>query len=172
MGEKLGGVKLKKLPVRVNEPGVSLLLSNLRPGNKLHVQCLPLQRLDEKHRMVRTEFFLEGEIECKAEGHFFFRARAHFGKKYFEEVTLSVLGNREAVASLIRKGKPLQVTGLPIKIPPEREKTVLELLATETGGKTSKLFAVLRNTPPQIEGDDSEPTIPFGFPVKPSEETR
>jgi len=172
MTERLGGVKLKRLPVRADEPGVSLLLSNLRPGTRKYVPCLPLQQLDKSRRLVKTDYFLEGELECKGESRFFFRVRADFCKKKFENVTLSVLGSREATASLIWKGKPCQVTGLPIKVPQEKEKVVLEVLAVDSNGDQSKFFAVLRNTPPKIEGDDSEPTIPFGFPVDPSEEKR
>jgi hypothetical protein len=172
MTGKIGEVRLKKLPVRADESGVTLLLQNLRLGQRWYLPCLPLQRLNESQLLVKTEFFLEGDIECKAEGRFFFRVRAHFGRRALEEVTLLASTNRETVVSLIRNGKPLQVTGLPITVPPETEKVVLELLLTETNGRKSKLFAVLRNTPPAAEGENDEPTIPFGFPVKPTEETR
>jgi len=172
MTEKLGGVRLKQRPVRSDEPGISLLLSNLRPGNRLYIQCLPLQRLDKDLRLVRTEYFLKGELECKDEGRFFFRVRANFGKKKFEDAILSVKGSGDATASLIWKGRVCQVTGLPINVPAEKEKVVLEVFTVEANGDQNKFFAVLRNTPPKIEGEDNEPTIPFGFPVDPSEETR
>jgi hypothetical protein len=151
---EIGQVRLKSVGIKDNSMGIPIYLSRMAAREKYKINSLPLYKpckQGEKIRFVITRFFLTGILECNLPGKFVLKVRPNFGGGLPQSAEIRVDKTRVS-ATLIMKGAPVQIAGLPFGAFSGTDKVVFQVTTRGSDEIPETLYAVLRNIKTDTRG--------------------